>query len=206
MIFLSLLIGLVIQILSHPLLKWPVYQVSLFYTKLTIPKEEWWNRVPGHRIIIGALPLLEEEHHLKLKRLGVTNVVGLLEPFELEDSLFTQPVKRENWTSLGITSDYMETEDFKSLSQQTLDKTYWLLVEILENPDALVYIHCKAGRGRSAAALLTYLSLVRKSVTFEENYAYLKSIRSAINLRDDQKNAVLNFIYDFQVRIKTLRI
>lgn len=201
MIVTALLVGILIQILSHPLLKWPVYQVSLIYTKQTIPPEDWWHKVPGYDIYIGALPLKEEEHHLRLKKLNVTHIVRLLEPFEEEDSLFSQPVKKEDWLSLGITALTLDSEDFKPLDQETFDDGFWLLDLLTQDSSNTVYLHCKAGRGRSASLLLAFICLKRRNHTFEENYAFLKSIRPTINLRDDQKNAVLTFIYNSVIKL-----
>lgn len=198
MIITTLVISLFIQILGQPFLKWPIYQVSLFYTKKIIDQNHWWHKVPDQPIYIGALPLLEENHHSLLKDLNVTHVLSILEPFELEDSFIASPVKPGDWDALGIHATRLDAEDFKPVSQETLYKAVQSLNLILEHSKSTVYIHCKAGRGRSASILLTYLSLHRKNFTFEENYTFLQSIRPAINLRDDQKNAVLTYLWNHQ--------
>ena len=65
--------------------------------------------------------------------------------------------------------------------------------ELQKNPNAKFYIHCKAGRGRSATLLLCYMKTRSKRYNFsskETAYTYLKTLRPHINLNKDQMLAL----------------
>ncbi|MFT4554018.1 MAG: protein-tyrosine phosphatase, partial [Chlamydiales bacterium] len=56
-----------------------------------------------------------------------------------------------------------------------------------------VYIHCKAGVGRSASVVIAYLMKV-KGMDYDEAFHLVKSKRSQIKINERQKQGILNYI------------
>ena len=166
-----------------------IYEISLLYT--IYGGNPWWTEINEH-IILGAIPL---KHQLEtLQKLGVTHVITLLEPFELRPGIVT-PIQPEQWQAAGIRHTLIKAPDFEGVKPNLIDQAVQLLKN---NPDAKFYIHCKAGRGRSATIVLCHFkkngTAEEKSKTKEEIYATLKSLRPQINLNKHQIAAAQTYL------------
>jgi atypical dual specificity phosphatase len=176
-----------------------VYEISLLYTILG--RKDWWNQV-DENIVLGALPLAQ--HLPELKRLGITHVVSLTEPFEMVKGM-AQPVSPEEWKANEIEHKMIETADFHGVPAYKLQEFVNYATEILtQNPKALIYVHCKAGRGRSASAVIAYqiakqirLSPPDSTTNFkmlvDHQVQELKKSRPQINLNAKQKSTIEEF-------------
>lgn len=162
-----------------------IYEISLIYT--IFGGNPWWTEI-NDNIILGAIPL---EHQLEtLKELGVTHVITLLEPFELEPGI-VNPIQPEQWNGAGIHHTHIEAPDFEGVKPDHIDQAVQLLKK---NPTAKFYIHCKAGRGRSATIVLCHLIKNGSFQTKEETYAFLKKLRPQINLNIHQMAAAQTYL------------
>lgn len=168
-----------------------------------------WNVIyqneKGAKVILGMIPLLEHEHHLKLKNeYKVEAVVSLLENFELQPGWFKTPVSTEVWQSLKVHHHQVATADFNPLSIQSIKDTVGLINFYLYS-GRTIYIHCKAGVGRSATAVAAWLAQ-DKLYDFKSDISegYLKWIVEGVvdeinnirtvNLGDTQKEAILKYL------------
>ena len=143
---------------------------------------------------MGALPL---EHQIeKLKDLGITHVISIVEPFELEPGI-VRPIQGYQWIAAGISDQnikHIAAPDFEGMSKDKIDEAVKYMQEILQyNHNAKFYIHCKAGRGRSATIVLCYKKKhgEYKGKTLEKAYKALKDHRSQVNLNVKQRGAIL---------------
>lgn len=148
-------------------------------------------------IVLGGIPRTEQ--HLK----------KLKEQFNKENNIAFFSLNRQferDWS--GYTALFKYNNDNKQLFlYPTTDHEVPSFVDLLravrdldkrdEQDIALAYIHCKAGRGRSALVVAAYLSYVMYradfQVTPDQIERYLKLKRPAVNLNQEQRNAVVQF-------------
>ena len=72
----------------------------------------------------------------------------------------------QEWASWGVTQLHLATVDFNNApSQEMLRKGVEFIEEMNQNQNS-VYVHCKAGRGRSATLATCYIMKVKYEVTF----------------------------------------
>lgn len=143
----------------------------------------WYNRVDD-RVIIGALPwvslknkLIDEEH--------VRGVVSMNENFELS-LLGKWVIDKQKWEKENVKFLQLPTQDiFESPSQQKLINGVDF---ILSTPES-VYVHCKAGRTRSATLVCCYL-MKRNNWTPQQAAEYLAKRRPQLALHKPQWEAM----------------
>ncbi|CAK4129493.1 unnamed protein product [Aphanomyces euteiches] len=166
-----------------------VYHVSLAYNlvmnKLT--SRTWWTRITDH-VILGALPLHGRNHHTMLKSEGVVAVVTMNEPFELEKTVLGTPVTPDEWSALGIDQCIGTTQDFTPPELDTLIRCV-NFVQRHVNQGGTVYVHCKAGRGRSTLVVAAYLMQTNKW-TIDQAFEFIQAKRSHIAV---QKRKLVDF-------------
>lgn len=129
---------------------------ALFYPSLLINiarerlQEDWhWCDLIAENLMLGAIPfpsMLETE----FQQLGVKAVVTLNEEFEI----FISP---DQYAAAGIAHLHLPTIDFLFAPPlEDLHRGVDFISEHIERGE-LVYVHCKAGRGRSTSLVLCYL-------------------------------------------------
>lgn len=166
------------------------YEASLAYTKYT-PNSEWWTKIEPYNIYLGALPLKNEGHLDQIAESGVTHVLSMVEDFEIEDGWFNKPVKQSDWHDHGIVVKHIKAIDFLPLKREEIEEGVAFLSEILDGSNT-VYVHCKAGRGRSATIVIVYLMQV-EGLSFQEAHDYVKAQRPQINLNKQQRQAIFDY-------------
>lgn len=165
------------------------YEVSLQYTKYSCTN--WWSKIGGLNLYLGAIPLKNMGHFEALKALGITHVISVLEDFEMADGWVNSPVKHSDWNEKGITTKHIPAADFYGLKKEEIEEGVKDLHEALERGES-VYIHCKAGRGRSATIVVAYL-MQHHGHTLEGALELVKECRPDINLNADQQQAIKNY-------------
>lgn len=160
-----------------------LFEISLIYTVFTT--KHWATRIDDH-LILGAIPL---EHHGKwLKQQGVNVLVSMVEPFELQAGL-VRPLK-------DIERKHIHAQDFFGVPVEQIKEGVDFFKEKIDAKET-VYVHCKAGRGRSTAIVLAYLLTYglgeQKFKDYDEAYAYVKQLRPQINLNPRQKATVVEY-------------
>jgi protein-tyrosine phosphatase len=166
------------------------YEVSLEYTKMR-EKDQWWSKIEPYSIYLGALPLKNKNHLEQICALDVKAVLSAVEDFELEPGWFNTPVQVGDWSGKGVDVKRIQAVDFCPLTLEQLKEGVAYIGAAVDQGIPL-YVHCKAGIGRSAALVIAYLmDKTRKS--FEEVYSQVKGCRPLINLNAGQKSAVLAY-------------
>ena len=182
------------DILDSLFIKKTKFNISLIYTLLRHDKNNrsWWNQI-DENIILGALPLMDANHDTKLiKDNNINTVISLIYDFEYEP-LITTPVTKDIWKENNINFYQVKCEDFNPPSIENIN----ISLEIIEKEISLnnkIYIHCKAGVGRSVCIIICYLSKKLKNKDFDYLYNYLKKIRPQINCNQMQKNRVIEYL------------
>ena len=115
------------------------------------------NSVLG-KIYLGILPnqLNDQGRHLA-KDKGVTEVLSVNEPWERELQLLSLPYSKSDWSRVGVNSyTTIDVIDHTPLTIKDLEKAAYNIayaVWLGKN----IYVHCRAGHGRSAMAVAAYL-------------------------------------------------
>lgn len=166
-----------------------------------VSSRNWYDRI-DETVILGALPfrgmtkqLVEEEN--------VKAVVSMNEDYELR--LFSNTEKE--WQKNNVQFLQLSVTDiFQSPSQEKLQLGVNFINKFRNLPTQLnqsdiadktyhsgsVYVHCKAGRTRSATLVGCYL-MMKNQWTPEEAVAYMQDKRSHVLLHTQQWNALRLF-------------
>eukprot|EP00457_Paulinella_chromatophora_P013126 gb/GEZN01013400.1/.p1 GENE.gb/GEZN01013400.1/~~gb/GEZN01013400.1/.p1 ORF type:complete len:245 (+),score=36.90 gb/GEZN01013400.1/:172-906(+) len=184
----SLLSGLsTLVVLSSPR---ALFNVSLFYTLNR-------NKLLGHRaydrvlprVILGAIPLQKQLPNL-LQQEQVTSVLSVVQRFELEAGFLWQPVSPQEWTRAKVQQLVIDAPDFGPVPIAKLEQgADFLHKQLQKSTDGSIYVHCKAGRGRSTSVLLMYLTKHR-GMDFDSAWSLLSTKRPQIHLNRGQKAAI----------------
>lgn len=148
----------------------------------------WYNRVDD-RVIIGALPWLSTKKEL-IEEENVKAVVSMNENFEL-DWLSRWVANRDHWQTSNIKFLQLQTQDiFEAPSQEKLKTGVDFISDLQEGERA--YVHCKAGRTRSATLVCCYL-MKKNNWTPEQAVELLASKRPQLALHKPQWTALRQF-------------
>lgn len=178
------------NIRESPFIKQVKYETSLLATKYT--QQEWWNDIPSHKIVLGGIPLKNENHFSALREKNIDSVLILLEIFELEDGWLNEPVKILEWEAIGKRVKHIKAVDFSPLKEEEFREALDFLEKELEQ-NRRVYVHCKAGRGRSASIVITYL-MKKEGISYEEAFSRVSSVRPRVNMNQYQIEAISSYI------------
>lgn len=182
------------------------YELSLAF----IYSLEKIKRISGHRwyneitpqIILGAIPLKNLSHEEDMNGVGVRAVLSLLEDHEAHTvSMVGDPVLKSDWENRAVTYLQIPIQDLAAPSIDKIEAAVAFIKTQSEN-NKKTYIHCKAGRGRSATIVISYLmkhhaeeignfkldkDFVEKAIKF------VKTKRPQISLTRWQKQALKDY-------------
>jgi atypical dual specificity phosphatase len=187
------LIALTIQVIVD--FRKLLYETSLTgvmgLSLLCSEKYKWWSNITD-QLVLGGIPLKNKEHDTELaNQLKVGAVLSILEDFELTTpGVFSLPCQEKDWKSLNVIHHQVSSRDFYPISLETMETG----VDFLDNQikkGVKCYVHCKAGRSRSASVALAYL--LKKAVvkTIDEGIALLQKARPIVE-NFDSIRPVLN--------------
>lgn len=150
---------------------------------------EWWTEIDD-TVILGAIPF--SYHVPKLKSLGVSATINMC-----DESI--GPI--EELSRYEIVQHWFPTVDHFEPDLNDIDAAVKLLINYRNN-NSKVYVHCRAGRGRSAAVVFAYLISIGHSATEAQSILSTKrpNVRSKLasqpNLRKFQVQFELNKKYN----------
>ena len=164
-----------------------LYAQSVFYPTLcwnyllgrTLNVRNWWDPIDPH-VIVGAYPFASMVDEMYSD--GVRAVVNTCEEYE-------GPV--EQYSKHGIEQLRIPTTDFTHPKIDDVDRA----VEFTEQHASkgnTVYIHCKAGRARSATVAICWLMKYR-NLSMQEAQQALLDARPHVNAHLTQRPVVRQF-------------
>ena len=139
----------------------------------------WWDEVDEH-VVIGALPF--ESDVPKLSELGIGAVVNTCYEYD-------GPIAAYNRN--GIEQLHVPTVDFSHPSLETIE----MAVDFMEQQIAdgkRIYVHCKAGRARSATVVVCWM-IKHYQMTADQAQSLLLKVRPHVNPRISQRPVVKQF-------------
>ncbi len=131
----------------HRWLARAIYYPTLSYNYFlgrTIKIRRWWDPINEH-LLLGARPMRGDAQ--RLSHLGVTGVVNMCEEM---------PGPVGDYQLLGIEQLWLPTIDFHHPTQRDIEAGAEF-IEMHRSRGGKVYVHCKAGRARSATVVLWWL-------------------------------------------------
>ena len=143
-------------------------------------RRNWWDRVDEH-VILGALPLRRDVPRMADQ--GVRGVINMCREYR-------GPLTE--YARFGIEQLWLPTVDFNPPSFEDTCKG----VEFLEDHAQLgqvVYVHCKAGRARSATVVICWL-IKYKRMSPEDAQLHLIQCRPHVNAKLLERPVVQQFI------------
>ncbi|EDO40641.1 predicted protein, partial [Nematostella vectensis] len=165
------------RVLFFPSLLWIVATESR--------SRRWFDRIDS-TVILGALPFKSQTQ--KLIDENVKGVITLNEEFETKHLCNS----KQEWFAWGVTQLRLATVDFGNAPSfaQLLEGVKF--IEDMRSKGDSVYVHCKAGRGRSTTLVACYL-MKNKNLNPEEAHLFIKSKRPQIRLASQQWIALQQF-------------
>ena len=164
-----------------------LWDLIVFYPTL------WWNYLLGKVlrlrpwyteiddvVILGAYPIASDI--IELKKKGLTGVINMCKEC-------TGPV--ECYTKEEIETLHLATVDFEPPTFEACLQGVAFLEKHAQQ-GGRVYVHCKAGRGRSATIVLCWL-MKKEGISPEEGQALLLKKRGHVNTHLAKRKAVLEF-------------
>ena len=166
------------QTIFVPTLAWNVFLGRV----LTVRR--WWDRIDEH-VVLGALPFSRDVS--PLHEIGVRGVVNTCKEY-------AGPINAYHQT--GIEHLRVPTVDFTPPTLAHVDKSLHLMRR-MANSGHSTYVHCKAGRGRSATVVMCWL-IERHGMSPKEAQECLQDIRPQVNRMLDRRPVVMEFYERFQ--------
>ena len=152
----------IIRLLFIPTLLWNIFLGRL------LKMRNWWDAIEDSPILLGALPLPRDIPLLKAN--GVTGVINMCIEYRGPNAAYQ---------TAGIEQLWLPTVDFTPPTlvdiQRAMD-----FIDKHHAHEGKVYVHCKAGRGRSATVALCWL-MYHRGLTPKQAAVYLAERRPHIN-------------------------
>jgi atypical dual specificity phosphatase len=145
-----------------------------------VPKRTWYTQI-DECVYLGALPMLT--YPQELHDMGVKAVINLCQEWNRAATVFTQ---------LGIDHLHLPTVDFHAPSLDSIKKGVEFINQCVKAHKP-VYVHCKAGRGRSATVVLCWL-LSTQALSAKEAQKILLHKRPHINKHLWRRKVVTAFV------------
>lgn len=159
---------------------WPSLVWTMIKDKLFPRANAWWSHIDDN-VILGALPIGRAQ---QLKELGVGLVINACEEWD---------GNREIYRQLGIQQVIVETIDYTAPILAHAEAVVRAMNEFLAaNPQGKIFVHCKAGRGRSATLLLCYY--IQKGMTPLQAQALLNAKRPQVASRSWKRKVVKDYV------------
>lgn len=183
-----------------------------FYAVTVLPRllpvinvnRPWWSTIIDG-LKVGAIPIENWDHGFELlnecnlsgKKLGL--VVSCCESFELAGNglMRLTPVSPAFWIKHGVTHLQIKMPDFKGgVPLEQIHLTVAEMHRSLLNGES-VYVHCKAGRGRSIVMIACYL-IEHQNMSPDDAIALIRQHRAEVSL----SRAQFDFIEAYRAAYK----
>lgn len=173
--------------LSSPIFARIAFYPSLLWGIATESSaKRWYDRIDSH-VILGALPFKSQTKEL-IENENVRGVITMNEDYETRR--FSN--SKQEWSDWGVTQLQLATIDFNNAPSQEMLQRGVEFIEEMNVHEKSVYVHCKAGRGRSTTLVACYL-MKAKRLTPEGAHQFIKSKRPHIWLAPRQWEAIRIF-------------
>ncbi len=158
---------------------WPTYLWNILLGRV-LKHRRWWDYV-DEGVILGARPMTQDLANLYKE--GVRAVVNMCQEY---------PGPVADYKKLGIEQLWLPTVDFQHPSMEHVSQGVDFIQQVVERGEK-VYVHCKAGRARSATVVLCWLVKHRR-MTIDEAQALLLVKRPHVHAKLTERNVVKEYV------------
>lgn len=160
------------------------------------------NRLAGEgQLVLGALPVISKvdpDRNYASKLLALVEspeklaILSLVQAFEIQaEGWLVKAISKRLWAERGAQQLHIETPDFLPVNVAKLHIAADYIDAQIRQGNT-IYVHCKAGRGRSAMAVIAYLCKYR-NMSMDEAIPYVKSFRAQVNMNPQQLAGLRDF-------------
>lgn len=149
----------------------------------------WYTRIDDH-CVLGALPMIHNYKTIVEKE----NIKALLTLNEDHELLYSIP--KDEWLALNVSYKQMPILDYVGTPNLEQIKECVDFIDKHKKSNECVYVHCKAGRYRSALIVACFLIKDRKMEPFEV-IKLLKELRPSVVLELPRQINAMNSYYDY---------
>ena len=176
-----------------PILCRALFRPTLWVSEFMCGVGLWhrWDWIDEH-VLLGQAPRRSDV--TRLTDLGIRAVVNMCAEY---GGLVAE------WSAAGVDHLHIPTLDYTCPTLADLDRGVRYLLERTERGEK-VYIHCKAGRTRSAAVTLCYL-IAHYGLTIEEAFERLRRARRQVTRSLPRQPAIQEFAQKTQSQNKHVR-
>lgn len=153
----------------------------------------------GAKLFLGALPnrLSKDEDTLTRKE-GVQAILSVNESWERSPMGLSLPVQPKDWKRLHVDFKGIDVKDHSLLNDDALNQGADFIKRSLDENKS-TYVHCRAGKGRSAMVIAAYL-IKHENKSVDEACALIKEQRPCSTIM--KKKIRLN---DYRAHLNTAR-
>lgn len=189
------------------------YTIPLAYNQASyyLPNSNWrpWDVVYTHdnecKLVLGGLPCVinnlksGETVRDDLKdflEVGINSILSVVERFEMSSPGWViDPITPEVWEKNGINQLELPVPDFGTTGLAAIEKGIDYIHQEL-SAGRSVYVHCKAGRGRSYMLVVCYL-VKYGNLSLKQAMELVKARRPQVNLEsgDEKMGSIHQFAY-----------
>lgn len=157
------------------------YYPTWWYTRAMCALGVWnkWDWITPN-VLLGCRPSRRDIR--QLRSMDISAVINLCEEFSGSQQLLT---------SLGMTQLHLPTLDYHTPTSGDLLRGMAFMVE-QSRVGRKVYVHCKAGRGRSAVLVVCYM-MATQGITADQAEACVRESRSQVDRHLANREAVRDF-------------
>lgn len=187
-----------------------------YLTNKTSPEAfPWFSEMISGKLTLGALPL--QEHLTELQERGITDIFSAIEgeeygpKFAIEGCRLLVPLR---FKPSDTCFKNIEIPDYGATDPVQIGKAMDFIQEKIQQ-GGHVYVHCKAGKGRSVLVVMAFLlkhgiehaekgselhlildAMKDKSITERKDalYAWIKSKRPQVKMSEEQQQAVVDYM------------
>ena len=194
-IHLKLYIALAFQHLKEKYMTWKMDKLAVYPTILYgvmleyLGVRKWYTRIDQH-VILGALPLKHNYRRI-VNDENVKAVLTMNESHELDYS-----IPRNEWLRIGVEYKQIAVRDYVGVASLDQIKEAITFINKHKALDNCVYVHCKAGRYRSALIVGCYLINSRRFTAVEAS-SHLKLLRSFVILDKPRQLNAMQSYYEY---------
>ncbi|CAF0879025.1 unnamed protein product [Brachionus calyciflorus] len=173
--------------LFHKLAFYPtvLYGVTLEYLGF----RKWYTRIDEH-CVLGALPMKRNYKEI-IQKENIKAVLTLNQDHELELS-----IPQKEWMNEGVDFLQVSVEDYTGVANlEQIEKSLTFITKH-KNMNQCVYVHCKAGRYRSALIVACYL-IHHKNMSPQEAIEHLKMLRPIVILEKKRQLDALDEYFKY---------
>lgn len=156
----------------------PTYAWNVLLGRV-LKQRRWWDYVDDG-VILGARPITRDLANLYQE--GVRAVINMCQEY---------PGPVDAYKKLGIEQLWLPTIDFQPPSMEHVVQGVEFIQQVVDRGDK-VYVHCKAGRARSATVVLCWLVKHRK-MSVEAAQALLLLKRPHVHAKLTERTVVREY-------------